>query len=354
MKPLAVYIHVPFCEQRCGYCDFVSGCDLTKIDAYLERLVAEIKAFDFTKYTVQSIYLGGGTPSLLSPVQIKKIFTVLPPSAGEVTIEVNPNSLTVDKCVAYRAVGINRISIGVQSFDDATLRDLGRRHDVKQAVAAIYLAAEHFANVSIDLIKDIPGHRFVTPPATVLDKIKHLSIYSLTRNDHCVLETDEPVRLPRAFHRYEVSNYARQGYESRHNLAYWSGGEYIGFGCAAHSLLNGDRFANTNDLLNYHRYTTAVLTPAMVREEQIMLGLRLATGVSLGLLSGRENTVKTLQDHGLVKIKDDHLIATTKGLKILNQLWLQLVWFLAGAVGIGPTPQVLETHVLPLNYAPKI
>ena len=318
-------MHLPFCERRCGYCDFVSGCDLTKIDAYLDRLTAEIRAFDFSAYTVQSIYLGGGTPSLLTPKQIKRLFACLPPCAGEVTIEVNPNSLTAVKCDAYRAVGINRISIGVQSFNDATLRDLGRLHDVKQAVAAINLAGQYFNNVSIDLIKDIPNHRLVMPPNVVLNTIQHISIYSLTRDDHCVLETDEPVRLPRAFHRYEVSNYARAGYESRHNLTYWTGGEYIGFGCAAHSFIGGERFANTDDLLNYHRYTIAVLTPAMARQEQIMLGLRLRTGVSLDLLSGKADAIKLLQVHGLVRIKNDHLIATAKGLKLLNQLWLQLV-----------------------------
>ena len=302
----------------------MSGCDLTKIDAYLDRLTAEIKAFDFSAYAVQSIYLGGGTPSLLTPEQIKRLFNCLPSCAGEVTIEVNPNSLTAVKCDAYLAVGINRISIGVQSFDDATLRDLGRLHDVKQAVTAINLAAQYFNNVSIDLIKDIPNHRFVTPPDAVLNTIKHISIYSLTRDDHCVLETDEPVHLPRTFRRYEVSNYARASYESRHNLTYWTGGEYIGFGCAAHSFIGGERFANTDDLLNYHRYTTAVLTPAMARQEQIMLGLRLRTGVDLSLLTGRDDTIKMLQANGLVRVKNNHLIATAKGLKILNQIWLQL------------------------------
>ncbi len=325
MKPLAVYLHLPFCERRCGYCDFLSCCNLTQMDAYLARITAEIRAFDFSPYIVQSIYLGGGTPSLLSPNQIKYLFACLPKCDGEITIEVNPNSLSAAKCDAYRTVGINRISIGVQSFADATLRDLGRLHDVKQAVAAINLASEYFTNVSIDLIKDIPEHPLVTPPADVLTLVKHISIYSLTRDDQCVLETDEPVHLPRVFHRYEVSNYARTGYESRHNLTYWTGGEYVGFGAGAHSLIDNHRFHNSDDILHYRRIDDGVRDATTVRQEQIMLGLRLRTGVALSCLTGKENVIATLQSHGLVHVKGDRVIATTKGLKILNQLWLQLV-----------------------------
>ena len=324
-KPLSVYIHIPFCERRCGYCDFVSCTATQNIDVYLERLRAEICAFDFGAYQVKTIYIGGGTPSLLTPEQLASLFNCLPTCAGEVTIEANPNSLTRVKCAAYRRLGINRLSLGVQSFDNDTLRDLGRIHDVKQAVDAIKLAREYFDNVSIDLIKDIPNHAFVTPSADILAMIQHISIYSLTKDDHCVLDTDEPVNLPCDFVRYEVSNYARQGYESKHNLVYWTGGEYIGFGAGAHSLLNNQRFCNSGDIMSYHRETPITRTPVEIREEQIMLGLRLNSGVSLALLKNKDDELKMLSEHGLIKITPTHVIATAEGLKVLNQLWLRLV-----------------------------
>ncbi len=324
-KPLSIYVHIPFCEKRCVYCDFVSCTATDKIDEYLDKLCTEIRAFDFQNYQVQTIYLGGGTPSLLTPQQLKILFDCLPVCHGEITIEVNPNSLTASKCKAYRQLGINRISIGVQSFDLSTLRDLGRLHDVKQAITAIKLAHQSFDNVSIDLIKDIPNHQFKLPPADILAMIQHISIYSLTKDDHCVLDTDEPVNLPVDFVRYEVSNYARKGYESKHNLVYWTSGEYIGFGAGAHSLLNNQRFCNSSDIFTYHRETPVERTVEEIRAEKIMLGLRLSSGVSRALLQHKNNELKLLVEHGLVKLTPTHVIATAEGLKILNQIWLKLV-----------------------------
>lgn len=324
-KPLSVYVHIPFCEKRCGYCDFLSCVEIKNIDQYLQRLCAEIQTFNFQDYQVQTIYIGGGTPSLLTVEQLEILFHCLPSCCGEVTIEVNPNSLTRAKCEAYRRLGVNRLSIGVQSFDLATLRDLGRLHDVKQAIDAIKLAHDYFNNVSIDLIKDIPHHRFVTPPADVLKMIQHISIYSLTKDDHCVLDTDEAVNLPSDFVRYEVSNYAREGYASKHNMVYWTGGEYIGFGAGAYSLINNQRFCNSNDILNYQREPAVERSAEDVREEQIMLGLRVRSGVPLKLLHNKANELKMLVDHGLVKLTPTHVIATEAGLKVLNQIWLRLV-----------------------------
>lgn len=325
IKPLSIYIHLPFCEQRCGYCDFVSCCDVALIDQYLDQLLAEIKAFDFSSYIVKTIYVGGGTPSLLTPSQVRKLFAALPKCRGEITLEANPNSLTAAKLAAYRAVGINRLSIGVQSFNDRTLRDLGRLHDVKQAVTAIKLAKQYFENISIDLIKDIPGHALLLPPASVLDMVKHISIYSLTKDDQPVMETDEDVLLPLAFRHYEVSNYARPGYESQHNLVYWTGGEYIGFGSGAHSLLNNTRFCNSNNIIGYHRNPATPRTAEMVRHEKIMLGLRLSTGFDRSLLIDKDSEVAMLQEHGLIRLVGEKIVATKRGLKILNQIWLRLV-----------------------------
>lgn len=325
MKPLSVYVHIPFCERRCGYCDFVSCTETEKITEYLTHLRAEIRAFNFDGYQIKTIYFGGGTPSLLAPKHIDLILACLPPCHGEITLEANPNSLSRAKCEAYRRLGINRLSIGVQSFDPNTLRDLGRLHDVKQAIDAIKLAHEYFDNISIDLIKDIPNHSFVIPSDDILNMIQHISIYSLTKDDHCVLETDETVNLPSAFQRYEVSNYARKGYESKHNLVYWTGGEYIGFGAGAHSLINGQRFCNSNQILFYQRQKPIERTKEEIREEQIMLGLRLRSGVSKKLLHNKTTELKLLVQHGLIKVTPTRVIATEAGLRILNQIWLKLV-----------------------------
>ena len=325
MKPLSVYIQIPFCERRCGYCDFVSCTATNQIPAYISQLCAEIRAFDFSDYTLQTIYFGGGTPSLLKPKHLKDLLSCLPLCRGEITLEANPNSLTRAKCAAYRRLGINRISLGVQSFDSATLRDLGRLHDVKQALAAIKLAHEYFSNVSIDLIKDIPNHPFVMPPAAVWDMVQHVSIYSLTKDDHCVLETDEPVDLPEAFTRYEVSNYERKGYVAQHNMVYWTGGEYIGFGSGAHSLINNQRFCNSDDILGYRRLPAVTRSAMDIRSEQIMLGLRLRVGVPRTLLREKTAELNLLAQNGLIRMTTTRVIATAKGLPLLNQIYLRLV-----------------------------
>lgn len=325
LKPLSVYIHIPFCERRCGYCDFVSCTMTEKITEYLTYLCTEIKSFDFSRYQIKTIYIGGGTPSLLTPEQLECIFHCLPICKGEITLEANPNSLTRIKCEGYRRLGINRLSIGVQSFDLDTLRELGRLHDVKQAISAIELAHEYFDNISIDLIKDIPHHSFVAPSAEILNLIQHISIYSLTKDDHCVLETDETVNLPSIFRRYEVSNYSKPGYESQHNLVYWTGGEYVGFGAGAHSLVDNQRFCNSSDILHYKRQASQTRTTEEIRAEQIMLGLRLSSGVSKSLLQNKEQEIEFLANHGLIRVTHNHVIATDDGLKILNQLWLKLV-----------------------------
>jgi oxygen-independent coproporphyrinogen-3 oxidase len=322
-KPISVYVHIPFCEKRCGYCDFASSTCIDKMDLYLNKLCEEISAFDFSNYETKTIFIGGGTPSLLSPAQIKRLFDALPNCNGEVTIECNPNSLTVKKCVAYKSAGINRLSVGVQSFDDRTLKSLGRLHDAQSAVDAVKLAGRYFDNVSIDLLKDM-GNGLVTGkiPAEVLDIIKHVSVYSLMKDDLPATETDEQVYLPKTFHRYEVSNFSKVGFECSHNLVYWRGEDYIGFGAAAHSLVSNTRFNNTNDILNYHRENEHERTPDEVRKEKIMLGLRTCDGVEFSLVAGKN--VYRLIDGGFIKIKCGHVTVTDKGFNVLNQVTINL------------------------------
>jgi oxygen-independent coproporphyrinogen-3 oxidase len=342
---LSIYIHIPFCEKRCHYCDFVSCCELDKIDAYIEVLCEEINNFKNAQgYAVATIYIGGGTPSILSARQITKIVNTLRSrfiidDDAEISIECNPNSLLDEKCCVYRILGINRISIGVQSFNDDELKVLGRLHTAEQAVSAIKLAGRYFNNISIDLINN---GELKIDGVGVLPLIKHISVYSLIINENCKLpEPDEEksiscqkqiekILTKNGFRKYEVSNYAKKGFGCRHNNVYWNGGEYAGFGAAAHSLIDNIRFANSIDIDEYiagrgFRVTEHGRTEAEIRAEQIMLGLRTRGGISLSLAASKPAEIAFLTEQDLIKIKKNKIIATERGLLLLNQIILKLV-----------------------------
>jgi oxygen-independent coproporphyrinogen-3 oxidase len=242
---------------------------------------------------------------------------------AEITIECNPNSLTGEKLRAYRRLGINRISIGVQSFDDMILKQLGRLHTGKQAVDKIKMAGEFFNNISIDLIVGVPNEKKYEIPAGITDIITHISVYSLMKDDKVVSEKAIKFNLP-DFVRYEVSNYAKIGFESEHNKVYWDGGEYVGFGASAHGLIDNRRFCNSNDL-DYVRLPFHERTAEEIKTERIMLGLRTAGGVPAELVADKSDELLFLQRHGLIKIKGGRITATEKGFRLLNQVILKLV-----------------------------
>jgi oxygen-independent coproporphyrinogen-3 oxidase len=333
-KDLSLYIHIPFCEKRCGYCDFVSCCELHKIDSYIETLCNEIASFPSpNEYTVKTIYIGGGTPSVLSPRQITAIFDAIKKTfiicgGAEISCECNPNSLSAEKLKCYKKLGINRISIGVQSFDGRILARLERLHTAAQAAEKIKEAGRYFNNISCDLIVGVPNETACEIPPEVLDIIKHISVYSLMRGDKIVCEKAIKFKLP-AFHRYEVSNFAKSGYECAHNKVYWHGGEYVGFGAAAHSLLGNIRYSNTDDIDEYiagRGFRTAAhrRTPDEIRTEQIMLGLRTTDGISYESVSDKTEQIEFLQRQKLIKIKNGRIIATAKGFRLLNQIIYKL------------------------------
>lgn len=323
MKSLAVYLHIPFCEKRCGYCDFFSCCDTDKAEEYVNKLVGEIKSFDFTGYLVKTIYIGGGTPSLLSPQQIAKILSVLP-RADEISIECNPNSVTEEKCKTYKNLGINRLSIGVQSFDNGILKQLGRIHDSLQAINAVKTAGKYFTNISIDLIVGVPDEKKYKIPAAVLKAIKHISVYSLMKDDEAVCEKAIKFKLD-GFCQYEVSNFAKKGYECEHNKVYWEGGEYIGFGAGAHSLMNNTRFCNSCDINNWVKINIHERTEDEIRTEKIMLGLRTKKGIPVDLVKDRQNEIEFLIKQKLIKILNGRVAATQKGYELLNAITLKLL-----------------------------
>ncbi|MDR0975749.1 MAG: radical SAM family heme chaperone HemW [Christensenellaceae bacterium] len=350
-KPLSVYLHVPFCEARCSYCDFYSNVSGEKeVNEYVDRLCAEIKAFNKRDYIVKTIFIGGGTPSVLTPAQITRIFKSLKEfewaDGAEVSIESNPNSLAREKLETYLALGVNRLSIGVQSFDDKTLKILGRLHSAEAAVSAIKLAREvGFKNINIDLIYGVPEGE-VNLPSEILGELTHISLYNLieeegtrlTENKDLTRKTEDEVIaeqtqlesvLNRAgFSKYEVANFAREGFECSHNLVYWLGGDYIGFGSSAHSLVNNKRFSNSNQLI-YRKGSEYNRTEFDIFRERVMLGLRTRYGISgefaekVRAESGKE--LAELISNGFLKDDGENIITTEKGLQILNQIILKIL-----------------------------
>ncbi|MBQ8084695.1 MAG: radical SAM family heme chaperone HemW [Lachnospiraceae bacterium] len=270
-RELSIYIHIPFCKKKCIYCDFLSfgECDIIRQREYVDALCKEIGAYSLIAedYSVVTIFVGGGTPSYIPAEYIGKIlnkvrktFTVS--ADAEITIEGNPDSLTADKIGEYRKLGINRLSIGLQSTNDDMLKTLGRAHNYDQFIAAYSRAREAgFSNINIDIMSGLPGESMESYVKT-LGKVvelspEHISAYSLIVEDGTPLADDVDLlsKLPSeemdrkqyartklllggaGYNRYEISNYARTGYECRHNLRYWTGGEYLGVGLGASSYM---------------------------------------------------------------------------------------------------------------------
>jgi oxygen-independent coproporphyrinogen-3 oxidase len=292
MHELELYLHIPFCARKCRYCDFLSApADRYTIEAYLRALENElqIRSKEYSDYMIVSIFIGGGTPSLLPAKAIVSLMDVIREnyqlstlSIPEITIEANPDSLTAEKASAYLAAGINRLSIGLQSANDAELERLGRIHTFSQFLTAYQAArAAGFTNINVDLMSALPGQTredylqtlsavlSLTPPP------EHISAYSL------IVEEQTPfwemyqkgeLKLPtedldrqmyydtkhilqqNGYHRYEISNYAKPGYECRHNCGYWIRRNYAGFGLGAASLIDNTRFSNSTYLQEYIEY----------------------------------------------------------------------------------------------------
>ena len=293
MSNLELYIHIPFCEKKCKYCDFVSfRADFSVVDKYISKLLEEIEAKKYlaNDYQISSIYIGGGTPSFIEPKHIafimesiKSNYNVL--EDAEISIEVNPNSVNEDKICTYFNSGINRLSIGLQSTNDDELTILGRVHNYSDFLNAYNIAIHTgFKNINVDLINGIPSQ---TPESfkkslkqVLMLNIKHISIYNLIIEDNTpfksMLENNE-IQLPLEndllmmdkitkeltdyyrLNRYEISNYAKEGFECRHNLGYWSDVPYIGFGLNSSSYFANTRYKNKTILndymsLNYRNY----------------------------------------------------------------------------------------------------
>ena len=350
----ALYIHVPFCVKRCGYCDFTTHAiprDDVRIDEYIEHLVVELrrhaKAGDLAN--AETVYIGGGTPSHIGLNRLSSLLYALSVSMDltrddlEFTMEANPESLDERMVRDIWALGVNRLSIGVQSFDDAVLGTLGRAHDAERAKAAIRMASERFENISVDLMCGIPGQSAESFEASLRQAVelgvKHVSVYPLTIEPHTPFdqlvlagEMDEPdddveaehmelaerILGSYGFSRYEVASYSLPGFESKHNTFYWTGVPYLGIGRSATTMTqNDERRMRVTD-----GEVVDDLDRAQMEAEDLMLGMRMACGVSDSRLSRACEFVPEAQDAMEELVEEGYVVHVDGRWKPTRQGWL--------------------------------
>lgn len=352
-----LYVHIPFCKRRCRYCDFFSTTRLERQEAYVAALVKEIAARkDEAGEPIRTIYLGGGTPSTLAPQDITRILDAVGINeAEEITMELNPGDASPAYMQALRDMGINRLSIGIQSFQDDLLTLIGRRHNAQQALDAVRMAQEAgFENLSIDLMYALPTQTMAAWQADIETAlslgVQHISSYGLIYEQGTALtqavergeleaideETENAMydylcsRLKQAgFVHYEVSNFALPGYEAKHNSRYWDHTPYIGVGAGAHTYVPPVRSWNKDDLEAYiggavtgdGLRESETLTETDLYNERIMLGLRTNRGI-VGPISvhSRKQMDEYIHKGLLRRTDDDRIVATQEGIHILNRI----------------------------------
>ena len=371
-NPIGLYVHIPYCVRKCNYCDFCSlpSGDGTVPYGYIDRLISEAHTYKGeTKIPVNTLYFGGGTPSLMPPSMLDKLLS----SFGdifdfsldlELTIEANPGTLTKEKLAGYKSLGVNRISIGLQSIHENELKSLGRIHSYSDFLES-YNAARRagFDNLNVDLMYGIP-HQSIDSFRSTLTAVanlspEHISAYGLIveegtpffkqraalplPDEDCECEMYAlacGILSERGYGHYEISNYAKAGYESRHNLKYWRTEEYIGLGAAAHSYLGGTRYGNRGDVGEYisslkTQYVGKELIDSNTeRYEYAMMRLRLSEGFSLDeyrerfgvhFLEGKEETVNSLLRAELISINNGRISLSERGFYLSNSILVQIL-----------------------------
>ncbi len=362
----SVYIHIPFCRRKCNYCAFYSKVSgKVERENYVDALVKEIENRAKGE-NVSTIYFGGGTPSILSLNLLEKIlaavfknFEVDP--AAEITIEANPGTVSKNSLKSLRKIGFNRISLGVQSFNDEILKTLGRIHDSETAIESIFLAKNFFENVGFDLMQGLPDQTIedVKRDLKFVSELnpEHISLYELEIDEGTKfyeLNEYEELNLPGeeicaemydlicdtlpkfGYRHYEISNFAKPGFESRHNSGYWTGRKYFGFGAAAHSYDGNFRRANVSDISTYtEKILTGgefwkfeeIVTKKNAEEEFCFLGLRMIDGISTKKFTEKfgesifkvyGEVIKKHIDAGLLVVDGENLKLTGRGLKLGN------------------------------------
>lgn len=376
---IGVYVHIPFCIKKCYYCDFVSYPNKFEMQKkYIKKLIEEIEdnKEKLKNNEITTIYIGGGTPSSINPELIKNIINKICELGNvenkeniEITIEVNPGTVTKEKLQMYRDCGINRLSIGLQSTNNRLLKEIGRIHNYEQFLNTYNSSVEvGFNNINVDLMLGLPNQNIMDLKES-LEKIiklkpspKHISVYSLIVEEDTQIEkmiNDGELELPKeeeernqykytknylelnGYKHYEISNFAKMGYESKHNMNCWEQKQYVGFGVAAHSYINGCRYSNTCDLEEYLNNKSKDIKTIHeqqdlddMKKEYMLLGLRKIDGVSISKFKEKfgENPIyifrkelQKLTEEKLVVIDLDNIKLTNSGLDFANLVWEEFV-----------------------------
>ncbi len=357
MKPSAIYIHIPFCSHKCLFCSFAIAVAQThRADDYLDRLENEMKSYQGA--SLDSLYLGGGTPSMLSVVQLDRLIKMVRKNFSlkdncEITMEANPEGIDANKAAFIKGLGFNRMSLGVQSLDDRYLKFLGRKHDAVSAKSAyLILRKAGFDNINLDLMYAFPSQTEEELEkdvrAIALLGSEHLSLYTLTIEPNSrfyvsALKLDDEEKIAKGygtvisllkeygFKQYEVSNFSKEGYESKHNKNYWLGGRYIAFGMGAHGFIDNRRYWNTSNLKDYLNNENVVegfeeLDDRTLIIEKMIFGLRMNEGIEDSLIpEDKKLTIDQFIQEGFM-VRDNHrLKVTDKGRLVLDQLSVRLV-----------------------------
>lgn len=385
-KELGIYIHIPFCKQKCYYCDFVSFPDKINLqEKYIETLIKELESYNLEDYDVTTIYIGGGTPSYISSDLIKKVLKNLKEKIKnnktnwediEITIEVNPGTVNKEKLEEYKKQGINRLSIGLQTTNDILLKKIGRIHTYKEFLDTYNLARNTgFANINVDLIIGLPEETISDVKKDLENIIKinpeHISVYSLIVEEGTKIENlinENKITLPdeeserrmywyvkntlelNGYNHYEISNFAKENMESRHNINCWEQKEYIGLGIASHSYVENIRYGNTSNLEKYIenkdfaneqeletkkiRIIDEVQSKEDIRKEYMMLGLRKIKGVKISKFKEKfgenpiyifRNELEKLVRENLIIVDGDNIYLSNKGLDLANLVFEEFI-----------------------------
>lgn len=374
MREIGIYIHIPFCVKKCNYCDFKSyEGKILMAPQYIQALKEEIRqrAKKLKEVKVSTIYIGGGTPSYLKPEQILEVMECIKENfkfveeVPEITIEVNPGSIIREKLVVYKKAGINRLSIGLQTTDNDVLMNIGRIHRYASFLETYQLAREiGFSNINVDLMIGLPGQTMEMVEETLEQVLKlnpeHISLYSLILEEGTKLyrayqkkrlrnlPSEEEERKMywyakaelehQGYKHYEISNFAKPGYKSKHNVDCWKQKEYIGFGSAAHSYLNGVRSSNSEEIEEYIANNKVIIHEKQTRDEQMkeymMLGLRMLEGVSISEFKNKfvdnpiyifREELDKLDEEELLEIDGNSIKLTKKGIDLANLVWEEFV-----------------------------
>lgn len=374
-KEIGIYVHIPFCKRKCDYCDFISYSNKdSKIEEYVEAVKKEIE-LQKIKSQITTIYVGGGTPSYIDSKYIKEIMKEISNKNisvdAEITIEVNPGTVTLEKLKDYKEAGINRLSIGLQSAQDELLKQIGRIHNYEQFLETYKMARKvGFKNINVDLMLGLPNQRIKdlkeSLEAVIELQPEHISVYSLIVEDGTPIANkieQGVLQLPEEdternmywyikntlelndYRHYEISNFAKKGFESKHNMNCWKQKEYIGIGLAAHSYRDITRYSNTEQMGEYirnvqkgnlerNRIIHEIQKEDDTKKEYMILGLRQIDGVQISEFKEKfvdnpiylfRNELKKLIDEELISIDENTIKLTNKGIDLANLVWEEFV-----------------------------